>query len=231
LELSIYIYFTTGMYIVSMNGIRQCLAAAIFFAATKYLFEGKFIRYSLVILLASTFHQTALILIPIYFFVRLKSWTRLTYVFLFLSILLVMGYSQFTSALYTVIGDTQYGAYQDNTGEGANVLRVVVFALPLILAYLGREKLRELFPKVDILVNMTLLSLIFMIISTQDWIYARFTIYFGLYNLLLIPLLIKVFIKNDQKLIYYSVLLFYFIYYFYDSSKLYYNALFMKYLT
>jgi transmembrane protein EpsG len=37
LELSIYIYITGGLFLVTMNGIRQCLATAILFTATKYL--------------------------------------------------------------------------------------------------------------------------------------------------------------------------------------------------
>ncbi len=41
IELSLYVYITSGMYLTSMNGIRQYLAAAIIFAATKYIFEGK----------------------------------------------------------------------------------------------------------------------------------------------------------------------------------------------
>lgn len=89
-------------------------------------------------------------------------------------------------------------------------------ATPLILAFIGRHKLRELFPKSDYIVNMALLGLVFMIISTQNWIFARFSIYFGLYQLILISWVIKVFIEKDQKLIYYAVILCYFVYFVYE---------------
>ena len=59
---------------------------------------------------------------------------------------------------------------------------------------------------------MSLLGLVFMIISTQNWIFARFSIYFGLYQLILISWIIKLFTEKDQKLIYYAILVFYFIY-------------------
>ena len=59
IELSLFVYIASGMYTVSMNGIRQSLAAAIIFAATKYILNGNFKKFLLVILLASTFHQTA----------------------------------------------------------------------------------------------------------------------------------------------------------------------------
>lgn len=67
IEISLYVYITSGMYLVSMNGIRQYLAAAIVFAATKYIFDGNWKMYVLIVLFASTFHQSALVLIPVYF--------------------------------------------------------------------------------------------------------------------------------------------------------------------
>ena len=50
IELSLYVYITSGMYLVSMNGIRQYLAAAIVFAATKYILDGNWKKYILIVL-------------------------------------------------------------------------------------------------------------------------------------------------------------------------------------
>ncbi|EOO15540.1 EpsG family protein [Bacillus cereus] len=216
IELSLYVYIASGMYLVSMNGVRQYLTAAIIFTATKYILDGNWKKYFLIVLFASTFHQSALVLIPIYFVVRRKAWSTITFILLFLAVLIVIGFNQFAEAFFATIGDTQYGHYKDFQEGGANILRVAVEATPLILAFIGRHKLRELFPKSDYIVNMALLGLVFMIISTQNWIFARFSIYFGLYQLILISWVIKVFIEKDQKLIYYAVILCYFIYFVYE---------------
>lgn len=216
-ELSLYVYITAGMYLTSMNGIRQFLAAAIFFTATKYIFNGNWKKYIIVVLIASTFHQTALILIPIYFLVRRKAWTWETFMILLFSVTMVMGFNQFTSVLFSAIEDTKYSEYKNFTEGGANVIRVVVYAMPVILAYMGREKLRLLFPQSDYIVNMSILGLVFMIISTQNWIFARFTFYFGLYNLILISWAVKLFADKNQRFVYYIILICYFIYYFYES--------------
>ncbi|MEH6851585.1 EpsG family protein, partial [Bacillus pseudomycoides] len=186
LELSLYVYITGGMFLTSMNGIRQFLAAAIVFAATKYIFEGNWKKYILIILLASTVHQTALILIPIYFIVRKEAWSKQTYILLVCAVLIVIGFNQFMDALFAVIENSQYSEYKNFSEGGANILRVIVYAVPIILAYLGKDRLRELFPQSDAVVNMSILGLVFMIISTQNWIFARFSIYFGLYQLILI---------------------------------------------
>ena len=216
-ELSLYVYITYGMYLTSMNGIRQFLAAAIFFAATKYIFNGNWKKYMVLVLFASTIHQTALILIPIYFLVRRKAWTQETFMILLFSVIMVMGFNQFTAVLFSAIEDTKYSEYQNFYEGGANIIRVIVYAIPIILAYMGREKLRNIFPQSDYIVNMSILGLVFMIISTQNWIFARFTFYFGLYNLILISWVVKLFAEKNQKFVYYIILIFYFIYYFYES--------------
>ncbi|HDR7567875.1 EpsG family protein [Bacillus mycoides] len=216
IEISLYVYITSGMYLVSMNGIRQYLAAAIVFAATKYIFDGNWKMYALIVLFASTFHQSALVLIPVYFLIRRRAWSGVTFLLLFLAVLIVIGFNQFTEVLFKAIEDTQYSQYKEFHEGGANILRVAVDSTPLILAYIGKDRLREIFPECDVIVNMALLGTVFMFISTQNWIFARFSIYFGLYQLILIAWVIKLFTKKDRKLIYYSILLCYFIYFVYE---------------
>lgn len=215
-ELSVYLYITTGTFTVSMNGIRQFLAASIVFAATKFLLEGKWKSYIAVVVFASFFHQSALIMIPIYFIVRRKAWTRATAILLTLAVLIVVGFNEFSELLFTAIKDTQYGSYQSFDEGGANVLRAMVWIIPLVIAYFGKEKLRAVFPKADIIVNISLVGAILMIISTQNWIFARMAIYFNLYQLILFAWLIKVFREKDQKLVYLCILVFFFLFYFYE---------------
>ncbi|AWD67011.1 MULTISPECIES: EpsG family protein [Priestia] len=216
-ELSLYIYITGGLFLVTMNGIRQTLAAAIIFTATKFLIEGNWKSYFLVVVFASFFHQSALILIPIYFIVRSKAWSKATVVLIALAIIIVLGFNQFSTLLFSAIQDTQYSDYQNVNEGGANILRVAVNAGPLLIAFLGRDKLRRIFPNSDSIINMALIGCVFMLISTQNWIFARFWIYFNLYQLIVISWIVKLFREKDEKLIYYAILVLYFIYYYYEN--------------
>jgi len=216
-ELSTYIYIAGGLYLTSMNGMRQCLAAAIIFAATKFLINGSWMRYLLVVLFASTFHESALVLIPIYFLVRYKAWSRATFILLLCSVVIVFGFDKFSAVLFSAIKDTEYGHYQNFNEGGANIMRVMVNGAPLVIAYFGREKLRKIFPESDFIVNMSIIGFVFMIVSTQNWIFARFSIYFSLYQLILISWVIKLFDEKDQRVIYYVLLICYFLYYYYES--------------
>ncbi|WP_214628642.1 EpsG family protein [Paenibacillus agaridevorans] len=217
IELSLYAYITTGSFIVSMNGIRQFLAAAIVFTATRALLEGKWKIYFAIVIFASFFHQSALIMLPIYFLVRRRAWTLTTMMLLSLGILIVVGYNYFSSALFSIIENTQYSGYRSFQEGGANVLRVIVFVIPLAIAFLGKDKLRRLFPGGDVIVNLSLVGAVIMIISTQNWIFARLGIYFSLYQLILLGWVIKLFREKDQRLMYIAFIGFYFLYFFYEN--------------
>ncbi|KEZ50333.1 EpsG family protein [Metabacillus indicus] len=216
IELSVYVYIASGMFTTSMNGIRQYFAAAIVFTGTKYILNGQFKKYLVVILLASTIHKSALVLLPIYFIVRRESWTQVTFALLGIAVLIVVGFNEFSNLLFSVISNTQYGQYSHFEEGGASKIRVFVNAVPVIIAFLGRDKLRKLWPKSDYIVNMSIISVLFMVIASQNWIFARFNIYFGLYNLILLSWVVKLFKKKHEKIIYYGILICYFLYFYYE---------------
>lgn len=216
-EISLYVYITSGLFLVSMNGIRQVLAASIAFTSIKFLIEGSWKRYFLVIFLASLFHLSALVLIPIYFIVRFKAWSKVTIALVLISIVIVVGYSQFSTLLFSALQDTQYENYKDFHEGGASIIRVIVNATPLVISFVGRDKLRKVFPNSDVVINMALFGFIFMLISTQNWIFARISIYFSIYQLILISWITKLFKEKNEKFIYYSILICYLIYFYYES--------------
>jgi transmembrane protein EpsG len=217
IELSFFVYFTSGMYIVSMNGIRQFLAASIIFVATNLLLKGKWWQFMLVVLFAATIHRTALIFIPIYFIVRRKAWSKSTFIILLLGVLIAFGFGEFQALLFDALSNTEYGHYSDFQEGGANIIRVLVTAVPILIAYLGREKLKELWPKSDYIVNLCILGLVFMIVSTKNWIFARFDIYFGLYNLILISWIIKLIAKRYRPVLYILLVICYLAYFYYEQ--------------
>ncbi|WP_349410677.1 EpsG family protein [Pseudalkalibacillus sp. SCS-8] len=216
IELSLYIYITSGLFLVSMNGIRQFVAAAILFAGTKFILNGDWIKFLMVVLFASAFHQSALIMIPVYFVVRTKAWSKATLYIILGSFVFAIGFEQTSSLFFKIIEDTQYGHYVEFEEGGANYIRVGIYSLPIIAAFLARNRLGQIFPYSDYLVNLSIIGLVFMIISTQNWIFARFSIYFSLYQLILITWIVKSFRHHDQKFVYYLILIFYALFFYYE---------------
>ncbi|MCA1010725.1 EpsG family protein [Halobacillus halophilus] len=70
--LSLYLYITFGFYAASFNTLRQNIAYGIILLSFQYIRDRKFIPFLLIVLLASTFHFSALIFAFAYFLARIK---------------------------------------------------------------------------------------------------------------------------------------------------------------
>lgn len=222
-ELQTYMYITAGYYIASMNGIRQALVASVLFASTRLIIEGKFYMYLLIVIIMSTFHTSALIMIPIYFIARNEAWSKKTVLLIGVSSILLIAFQPAMGIIFKLLEGSKYGAYQDAINSehngGTNILRVVISAIPVVLSYLGRNKLETEWPNSNIFVNMSLINFIVMLFSTYSWLFARLNYYFQLYNFVLLPYCIKLlFNKKEKHLIYYTCVVCYFIYFWYDTQ-------------
>lgn len=63
----IYALFLFEQFTGSFNILRQAVASVIVFWGLKYVFEGKFLKYIVVLIVASSIHMTAFLAVPIYF--------------------------------------------------------------------------------------------------------------------------------------------------------------------
>ena len=216
MELEIYMYITSGYFITSMNGIRQSMLAAVVFTFTRIIEKENTILFIFAVILASPFHQSVLILIPVYFIVKQEAWSKTTVAVIIVSCIGFMGFSTIFPALLGALEDTNYGYYANQTDMGgSSFMRVIVNAVPVVLAYIKRKELKESWPKSNIFVNMALINVIFVAFGMYNWIFNRFTIYFQLYNFVLIPYIIQhCFNGKERRLIYVGFLLCYFIFFY-----------------
>lgn len=67
---SIFFFITIGFYDFSFTGLRQSLALAVGVFAYHFAFKRNLKQFCLIIVLASSFHIAAVVLIPVYFFVN-----------------------------------------------------------------------------------------------------------------------------------------------------------------
>lgn len=215
LELQIYIYITSGYLTVAMNGMRQCIAASILFIFTYLITKGRFKTYLVIVLLVSTIHASALIMIPVYFIVRQKAWSKTVIIMIILACIGVVFYNILSPILFKALEDTQYGGYSEFNEGGSSAIRTVVNMVPVFLAYIKRDELKRVWPESNIFVNMALLNVIFVAFGMFNWIFNRFTIYMQLYNFILIPYIIRYCLKGKERtLLYLAVIGCYFIFFY-----------------
>lgn len=207
---SIFLFVASTDYVSWMfNGLRQFTAVTLIFAATGLMLKRKWIPTILIILLASTMHQSALLMIPVIFIVQGKGWNILTLLCLAGTMIAVLFVDQFTDILDNMMQETQYSNmvsdWQEWGDDGTNILRVAVYAVPTILSLIGLRYIRaEGDQLINICTNMSILSTSLYIISmfTSGIFIGRLPIYMSLYNYILLPWEIKhMFTKQSQKIV------------------------------
>ena len=240
-RMSVYIFIASALYFSWMcNGIRQFIAVTILFAMTKYVLNNKWYVYLPVVLLLSGLtpffrmfgwgtppwflcgiHQSALIVLPIYFLVQgkalnVKVWILLA-VLLFLAI-----FGMLDSFLETSTQNTMYSedlTYVNNT-KGANPIRFLVSLVPIILFFIKRnEAITEETPRIIALaINMSFVSSTLYLASvfTSGIFVGRLPIFFELYSLILIPWIINRENESNKRWLTIGLYFLYFLYYCYQ---------------
>lgn len=193
--LSIFLFVISTDYVSWMfNGIRQFMAVTIIFAFTTLLISKKYIPLILVILLASTMHQSALLMLPIVFIVQGEAWNKKTLLFISLIILSIFFLGTFTTMLDNFLTDTQYRSVMSDIREfnddGTHPIRVIVYSIPTVISFYGRNKIKDSNkPIINLCTNMSIVSTGLYIISmfVSGTFLGRLPIYTSLFNYILLP--------------------------------------------
>lgn len=222
--MSMFLFIASGDYVQwNYNGMRQFIAVAIIFTATNWLLQKKYFRYITLVLLVSLIHASALLMIPICFIVQGKPWNLKTVFFLAVVTVAVSFADQFTDLIASVMENSQYANEVDqflNT-EGTNILRVLVFSIPPLLALVFRDRLaRANIPIINLSVGMSIASMGVYIASafTSGIFIGRIPIFFSLYNYILLPWIVEnVFDRKSSRLVYYVLIACYMVFYYYQT--------------
>ncbi len=103
-------YYCILYFSLEMIYIRQAVAVALCFFAIRYIESRKIIPYMLIVLLACTFHRVAVLMVPLYFVLRIKLpiWTYMGIV-LFGAIVMLVGFPWITKiflGVASLLGET-----------------------------------------------------------------------------------------------------------------------------
>lgn len=216
-ELQLYMFITSGYFLTTMNGIRQAMVAAILFAATPLIVNNKKWLYFLLILLLFNIHESALVMIPVYFIVREKPWSKKILMMIAALGIGFILYGVLEPIIFEILDGTNYGHYSEFDEGGSSFIRAFIGALPTIGAYLFRDKLEKDWPESGIFVNMSLINMLILCFSMYNWIFARLSYYFLPYTFVLLPYLIMKWPNiKERRILYYGFLVCYFIFMYYE---------------
>lgn len=219
--LSLYLFVAGGVHTAwMMNGLRQFLAVCIIMAATPLMLKKKYVPTILIILLASTIHTSALIMLPVIFIVQGKPWNWKTLLFIAASIAGMVIFGNDIGLMDEMLVDTEYeGAIQnalDWGDNGEHPLQMLVSSVPVLLAFIGRKQLaKENDAMINLCVNMSIISLgiNLVAVTTSGILIGRLPIYVSLYSYILLPHLVKkLFTPNSSKIMTVLMIALYYLY-------------------
>ena len=159
------------------NGIRQFIAVSMIFAAFPLQVKGKYWRFALVVLLASTIHGSALLMLPFAYIMTGPVLNRKTFLMIGGVALLIPFIDNFLPMLENLLMDTQYNDVMTNgiweSDDGTNLIRVLVYSVPALVALLGRKYIRRnTNPVTNLCINASMITMaIYLISSVTSGIY------------------------------------------------------------
>lgn len=229
--LSCFLFITLSNFFWMMNGMRQFICVAILFLCCDWIKEGKLVNFIVAVLILSTIHMTAFLMIPIYFVARCKPWSGKIGLFIVAIIFICIFAEPFFASVENVLSNT---AYADSTSQfaeddGVNPLRVLLYAVPPIVAFLKRAELEKYYEKdsmISICINMSLATAALYLVGmfTSGILIGRLPIYPELYNLIFVPFLLHTCVSKESRIIVQPVIIVVLLLYFYLTGPATYHS-------
>ena len=221
---SIFLFFTTNMYFMPAAAMKQYMAVVIGMLSIPCVVKKQWIRFLLLVILATLFHPYALmyLLLP---FLQFRPWSNGTYLLLF--VIVAVGFS--LEGLFDTIIDitTMIGkgyTEEDLVGEGINLLRVLVCNVPLLISFVFRGYMfRDSTREENLLINLSMVNgaVMFMGLFGTAIYFSRLANYFTIAQCIALPWLIRrlPMDRRDKNLITACMLVGYMVFFLYANQS------------
>ena len=220
---SLLIFFSLGTYIMYMAALKQCLAMFFLLLALPYALDKKYIRFYLLVFIAILFHTHAFMFAIVPLLLE-KPWGKVTWALLGATIFAMLTYD------YTLGAFMEYaqsiGALVDEgelfDGHSINVLRVLVYWIPALLALFFRRRLfTDSTKEENLFVNMSIVSAFILTLGLVQAanLFARMAGYFEIATAIALPWNIKkLFTKQSAQLVTILACILYFGYFMFEFT-------------
>lgn len=227
LWLAFFIFISTADYLSWMqNGIRQFIAVTLILLFSDWMFEKKYMKFLIVVLVAATVHSSALLMIPIMILVQGKAFNKRTILATIAVVILIATLDKAVPIVGELLSGTEYSGvitdWQTSGNDGVNIFRVLVYSVPMILALAMYKTIRAYDDKIiNVLCNMSVMSTLLYIVGmfTSGIYIGRLPIYCTLYtNGILLPWLVNKAYKGKIRNIMYATMVpCYCLFYYYQT--------------
>lgn len=192
--LSMFLFMVAGGYLFSLAGLKQAMATGIVMMGIPALINKKYFKYYIFCFIAMGFHTYSLIYLILPLLGR-ELFNKRTVIFCVAMLILGVGLSFFAETVSNLIEILGKDVDEETITEGSvNILRALVYAVPFVLAVLGREKIKDGCSETDKrFIKISLLSALFMILAIfgNPILFGRIPHYFNIGIVISLPILIN----------------------------------------
>ncbi len=221
---SIFLFLASTDYISWMfNGIRQFIAVCITLIAVPFIFQRRHVAFLITILIASTFHKSAILMIPFVYISLGEAWNKRTLLFIAGILVATTFVGWFTGAMDEILQHTQYknvvSDYKGFGDNGTHPLRGLVYSMPAVIAFFSqKDVIKKGSVFINFCINMSIISAGLYIVAmvTSGIFIGRMPIYCSLFSYILLPWeLNHVFGKYNRKFCYTGTAVCYLLFYYF----------------
>ena len=214
----IVILILSGTFLSFMNGIRQELAFCFWVLAVTFIAKKKILPYFICVLLAFSFHFSAILLIPIYFFYRRREYyfsnLKLQLLLLFTSVFIMLTFNPVNAIMEGLAGIIEaagYGIYvemmragdmifMEPIGGGTGIGIFFLLFVDITLICLS-PKVKKYFksPFLYIIYDLYFVGALFSYIAFGSLALQRINIYFHNFSFVIAAFTLYYLAKNNSR--------------------------------
>ena len=183
-----WIIFILLFFSFSLNGMRQSMAMSILFLGSIHLFNKSYIKFILYMIIATLFHQTAIVgvmIMGIYILLSLRNNVIYKVLIILGAVILFVGYNYVLQYLMSlgILGD-KFESYISNENAVFSINPFLQRIVPITFFCLySKTKNKEEKTTKDYFMMMLILDLIFIQLRSVAIGMYRFALFFSMYSI------------------------------------------------
>lgn len=193
------------LFLVHLSTFRQTIAICLFIVAVYFMIKRSFIKYLIIIIIAMNFHMSAVILIPLYFFVNMNKVTfkqKITLCIL-LMLCLMTPLIDIILSYFLQFFHVNYRYYYEQA-RGNSIRATILSSFYFFLILINLHKLEG---KHLIFGKLSLVATIISLLAYKVSMLTRIGMYFDVFLILTIPMIFSVIKNRSYKLILFLIML------------------------
>ena len=186
-------------YLVFYNMLRQMISVAIILFASRYLYEKKFWKYLFWVIIAGLFHKSAYLMIFLYLLTykldseKINKWF---YRIILISPIFMLPFFKIVLWINSYIGlfDDRYSNIDINFNVG-----FLLYVLPIVIfIWFYRKRLLKLDKRNELFIRIIFLQLPAQFGGCFVEYSDRMAVYFGIFQVIIIPMILKTQIEQSK---------------------------------